>query len=489
MATITTGDIRIKNAQNLRRSLLGETVEDLSFVFVGKPTPWENEEEPPKPINNLRQFYDTHDEMIGMKRIRPSDVHLMAPRIRWTSGVVYDIYRHDYSKDNRSYSGATLLSDAIYYVINSNYEVYACLFNNTNRKSTVEPHSNNNIPFYTSDGYQWLKLYTITQGQLDVYGTENFMPVPEVAENAGIVNPIYTIIIDIPGNSYTPNPAGSNNRVNEYYCNIVGDGEGAVAAVKVRDGEIKTVRVVRPGEGYTWAELDFRANHVYEKLTDLDNNMNGLNPLGDGTFKTTVIINPPGGWGNDIQRQLGAHRVGVFSTLSYKLMDLHVDVKFRQIGILQRPESDQRLPVDINTLSACYAIKVDPLTGPDDFVVGETIRQVIDNGDGTESIALATLISWDPDEGVLRYIQIPSEHNNYGTVTKFDGIKPIIGLTSEKSVTAQAFSGYNSDLLFVDGYADPEFKKYSGYITYLTNVKPIQRVDNQTERISLIISF
>ena len=99
------------------------------------------------------------------------------------------------------------------------------------------------------------------------------------------------------------------------------------------------VRVVRPGSGYTYATLDFTAGSVYASLADLDADINGLDPRGDGTFLSTVIINPPNGWGHDIGRQLGATTAGVFSSFNYNLSDFFPDTTFRQIGILQNPRS------------------------------------------------------------------------------------------------------------------------------------------------------
>ena len=112
-------------------------------------------------------------------------------------------------------------------------------------------------------------------------------------------------------------PRGVNNDIPYYYCNINGDGTGAVARVQVEGGKVDEVRVVRHGEGYTYATLDFVANRVYESLADLDNKENGLNPLGDGAFQTTVIIGPPGGWGTDLMSVSWVPLVLLYSVTSY----------------------------------------------------------------------------------------------------------------------------------------------------------------------------
>ena len=394
MTTITTNDIRVKNAVNLRESLISTSLDNLSYLFIGGVLPWENEELPPIPDNNFRTFYDVHDQMVAMKRINERDVYHMIPKVRYTSGVIYDIYRHDYSLINRSYSGASNLYDALFFVINSLNEVYVCLFNNNNKKSTVEPRSNSYVPFYTSDGYQWLKMYTLSTSMVTEHSTENFIPISDDESHISVQGPVYTVIIESPGNNYTINPDGVVNRVLKYYCRIVGDGTGGVATVSVRDGKVKGVKVVRPGTNYTYATLDFTKGRVYESLLDLDQDMNGLNPLGDGTFRSTCIIAPPNGWGTDIVRQLGGTRLGIFSDLNYNLLDFVFESSFRQIGIIRNPLSDSRFPEEFDTLSACYAIATSQVRGPDRYIIGETI---------IKSLTLKVTIFWSGDRNLFRF--------------------------------------------------------------------------------------
>ena len=136
--------------------------------------------------------------------------------------------------------------------------------------------------------------------------------------------------------------------IDHCYCRITGDGTGAVAKITMSEGRIFEVKVVREGEGYTRAQLDFRPNFVYTSLLDLDNQQNGFDPRGNGAFSPTVIISPPGGWGTDVEedkiytlaRQLGGTRVGVFSRFG-SMMDLcacedeYIEyTDFRQVGIL-----------------------------------------------------------------------------------------------------------------------------------------------------------
>jgi hypothetical protein len=70
------------------------------------------------------------------------------------------------------------------------------------------------------------------------------------------------------------------------------------------------LRVVRAGSGYTYGTLEFTANKCYQSLPNLDAEKNALNPGGDGTFRSTVVVPPPGGWGTDLQERTGRHQSG-----------------------------------------------------------------------------------------------------------------------------------------------------------------------------------
>ena len=82
-----------------------------------------------------------------------------------------------------------------------------------------------------------MKLFSIKQQILFDYSTNNFLPV--TTDGANIDNfqrtpgEITSVVIDNRGDGYTISPGGTQNEVAAYYCNIVGDGFGAVASVRV----------------------------------------------------------------------------------------------------------------------------------------------------------------------------------------------------------------------------------------------------------------
>ena len=503
MATINTNDSRNRNAQNLIESFNESDGDASSYLFIGRPNPWENDEKPLPPVNNIREFYDVYNEMLSLKRINDLDVHMLIPRVSWTSGAVYDMYRHDYSIDNKAHSSASNLYDAVYYVLSSNNYVYVCLNNNKNSVSLVEPQNISDAPFVTSDEYQWLKLFKISNYHQDNFATNNMVPVTSMDVVDGKVGALYTVIVNDGGDRYTRNPDGPLADVPWYYCKIIGDGEGAVARVRVRGNSIDAVEVVRPGSGYSFAELDFKPNRVYKGLKQLDDKRNALNPQGDGRFNSTVIIGPPGGWGyteideltteennyksiEQVSRQLSARTVGVFSNLKSTLNDFFPDVQFRQIGILKEVVVSDEAYQNADTLSAVYSIKVSNVSGPEDYIIGETINQSV-LYDGEPVIAIGQVVGWDQENSIVRYIQSRFVTNE---VYRFAGSEQIIGTESNKiTLPATTFSNSEAGLTFRRGYAKPEIQKYEGYLTYLTNISPVTRQTTQSERVSLTITF
>jgi hypothetical protein len=67
------------------------------YYFLGKTVKWEDETQPPYPIDSFQYEKDSRNEMITLKEIKPADVSFTVPRIDWVSGQTYDIYDDNYS--------------------------------------------------------------------------------------------------------------------------------------------------------------------------------------------------------------------------------------------------------------------------------------------------------------------------------------------------------------------------------------------------------
>ena len=477
MSTVNTNDLRIRNARNFAESLTRQG--DLSsYVFVGRTKSWENELQPPVPQNNLKDYYEIQSEMISLKKIQNSDVSYLINRNNYVSGEIYDIYRHDYSETLRSYTGASNIIDCRWIVLASNNIVYACLGNNQNNISTVEPLIDRSEPFVTADGYQWVKLYKLSSFDLSFNSTTKYIPVVENEKIRTVEGSILSAVIENPGAAYTTTPDGAVNNVSFYFTRIYGDGRDAIARVHVELGRVIDIQVVETGYGYTYGEIRFQEGYVYASYNDLINSRNPLDPVGDGTFRSTVIISPAGGWGKDLVYQLNCTKVGVFTNLQSTDLDFYSSVTFRQLGILKSPENSNQS----DTLTATKAIKFNDSSVV--FEVGEIIEQINDEG----KTAIGRVVNYDENDHVVRYIQNVNDHRDSdGLLHEFSGFNDVTAINKKK--TPVLYTGMASGSYFSDGFSDQEFTENTGEILYINNITPVNRTATQTEKINIIVSY
>jgi hypothetical protein len=481
MSTNLMDGLRVHNTINLIESFNYPSNDPRGYIFIGKPTPWINDREPPLPQNDVKEMIEVHNQMLSLVRIEKSDAFPMIKRKFWTQNIVYDYYRDDISYEHPAYSGATTLKESNFYIINSQNDIYVCLNNNNNSLSENEPLNRSGDPFVTADGYQWLLVYSLNTVLNTSYSTDNWIPVID-SYDPRIAGEINTVIIENRGSDYTDFPEGVGSRVRAYYCNVIGDGTGAVAKVHVDGTSISKIEMVRRGSGYRHATLEFRVDKVYKTLYDLDNELSPLNPEGNGDLRTRVIISPPAGWRMNLPLQLIATDVGVFSKLDFDTDDFVTDIEFRQVGILQDPVIN--IADTLSTLSAMFSIKtLDTSDGV--FYLGEEIYQSNNNG-----VARGTVMYYNKTDGVMHYYQDYDLHNEDGKLTRFTGPGIITGLQSSKSTIADiSFSGKFDNMTYDDGYAYPELDRYSGNILYLSNIRPVRRNAKKAEKLVIIVNY
>ena len=111
MPAIITDQFRILNAETFSKSLTGiGTTANYYYTFLGHPDPsntdignygtndWSTN--PPEPKDSFEQEDSYHDSMLFLKRVTTNDVARVVPRIDWTSGITYDMYRNNYDVYN-----------------------------------------------------------------------------------------------------------------------------------------------------------------------------------------------------------------------------------------------------------------------------------------------------------------------------------------------------------------------------------------------------
>ena len=103
MPAIITNKFRVHNAEQFKESF-GESA-DTYYLGIGRPQAFADNQafndgtdtNPPTPNDDTGSEFYTYDDLLSAKKIASSDVTTVIPRINWTSGTVYDYYRHDYS--------------------------------------------------------------------------------------------------------------------------------------------------------------------------------------------------------------------------------------------------------------------------------------------------------------------------------------------------------------------------------------------------------
>jgi hypothetical protein len=472
------------------------------------------EDVPPVPLDNQKEKYDVYDDIIAAKRITSEYARAVIRHYRWDTTVnpKFDMWKPDYSATpvggqvgKSGATGATNIADAKFYVINSQYEVFKCLYNGQNPSNltgqnvTYEPLTTASGAQGTYDGttgiftegvnanYVWKYMYTIPTDDVLRFLSTDFIPIVLPAnasrqdtEGKAIPGAIDAVVVEDSGANLPANGT--------YYAKILGDGSGGIVRVQIASNAISSATVESRGSGYTYASTNLKTDLYTSNLLTTKVTVGG-----NATGAIEVIIPPQGGHGSDFEMELNAKRVMTNIRLSYAegSGDFPVDNDFRRIGILKDPYNwNTSVFATADTLSGIRAVKITGATA--DYQSDETISQT----NGTD-IAYGTVISWTLDagsttDGVLKYFQSPEYHTHNGVVKEFDNGSgnPIVGAVSSTSATIDAAD--NSTVLgvtFTSGVATPELQPNSGDIIYMENRRLITRAADQIEDIKLVIEF
>jgi hypothetical protein len=141
-----------------------------------------SEEDPPGIANTYSGELQARRDIVYSKLIDSNDIGLVVRRINWTPGFVYDQY-DDYTSDRISANGAADISQAIFYVLTDDFNVYKCLSNNNGAQSIVKPFRTTTVPEKYSDGYMWKFMYTIPISLRNKFLTSTYMPVTTALTN------------------------------------------------------------------------------------------------------------------------------------------------------------------------------------------------------------------------------------------------------------------------------------------------------------------
>ena len=498
------------------------------------------EDTPPTPLDNQGEKFDVYDEIIAAKRITDQFARSVITRYDWNLLATeprFDMWKPDYSATTtgqvgkQSTTGATAIGDAKFYVVNSNYEVFKCLYNGqfpgqVDPSPVYEPKTtpsagqgtyNAGTGIFTeaadtvvaaaaSSGYVWKYMYTIPTDDVLRFLSTNFMPINlgatpfnATAESTRAATEALAVDGAIDITLVEDRGAGLPNGT--HYAPVLGDGQvsgtQAVAEIVVAGGQISSVKMVAVGSGYTYASIAIDDGATVggvkyglfaeQALTTARTGVTGTGAL-------EPVLPPQGGHGADFELELTAKRVMTNIRLTYAegSGDFPVDNDFRRIGIIKDPFNWNTSDfATLDTLNGLYAVKISG-TGGTDYISDEEITQTL----GAGGTAKGTVVSWTLDEGsttagVLKYIQSPDLHADNGVVRAFEDGAAITGSASlaagsvDDTATAQTLLG----VPFTSGFGFPEIEPNSGDIIYVENRRLITRAADQIEDIKLVIEF
>jgi hypothetical protein len=525
MAAIVTDQFRIANANNFVDSILDNNNSyyvflglsnpgtTSSLVGFGRSTTWGNgsNSSPPNPVDNQQYLSHYRNTSLFGKKLNSSNVRRIVRKISWTSNTKYDIYRHDYSVYNLSpNSQSARLYDTNYYVVNSEFKVYICLYNGSHGdisgSSELLGKTSQDEPTFTDlepsaagisgDEYIWKYLFTISPSDIVKFDSTEYIVLPN---DWGTSTDFQVQSVRDAGDSNI-----NNNQIKIVYIenggsgvytagtyDIKGDGTGAKVNIEVdTSGSITKTTVVAGGSGYTFGIVDF-GHAETDTISD--------------PAKLIPIIPPSRGHGYDIYNELGADKVLVYSRFDDSTKDFPTDTKFAQVGIIKNPEKYSSVGTIFtgNEYSSLGSIKLDN-TFSGSPIVGAAITQSTDDGTARGYIA-----SYDTETRVLKYYQdrslnfgntldqtdrndVTAKANVVSFASTTNTITPISGsvdINFSGITTTIGSKQVSLEVTFSGGVANPEINKNTGDIIYIDNRSLVTRDSRQKEDIKIILEF
>jgi hypothetical protein len=489
MPAIITNKFRIHNSEQFVESF-SEASPNVYYLGIGRPQAYTtstrgdsrttnegSDSSPLTPVDSVQDEFYTYDDLLAAKKITSSDVSYVIPRRNWTTGTVYDYYRHDYGNritgtttTQTADSGASSLWDATFYVVSGDYNVYKCLDNNSGAASTVEPSGTSTSILTTGDGYKWKYMYTLSASQQVNFLSTDFMA---VATNSTVSS----AAVDGAVNICKIKSAGSGASVSATHTGIAirGDGSSGEVSVTTSGGVVTAVTVTTPGTGYTFGYIR-NADIVSAGATDLTG------------AEIDVIIEPKGGHGFNAVKELGGYYVMLNTNFegaeTSNSGDFTTENDFRRVALIRDPDSGGSA-ASSNTLRGVKVVRFESSPTPGTFTVDEEINQATTG-------AVGKVVEWDSANRLLYYIQTRFNDegvDSNGNLTAFSGTNVITGQSSSATGTPTSDTETVDSVSLTSGYAGAEIDADTGDVIYIEQRAPITRASDQTENVKLIVEF
>ena len=522
---------RVELARSFLRDIRNNN--DYFHFAVGRTTSWDDDTVPESPIDSDSYVSKFRRSMMFTQRIDSADICMLARRVDWAQGTVYDEYDDAYDSDNQSYSQATTLADSNFYVMTDEFKVYKCISNNSNATSQNKPTSTGTSTFELADGYNWKFMFQVSASDQNKFLDADFIPVRKLTGNPthDVTGELDSVSITAGGTGYTSVPT----------VVIAGDGTGATATATVGSGAVTGVTINTSGSGYSFAFITFvggggsgataKANlGDADSLPALQSAVEGasvsgtldrivitnagqdyiegdvnISIVGDGTgaeasayvntatgaLTSIKVTNPGSGYSyaqvnitntaapgtNAAARAIVSPQGGHGSNATRELFahNLGLTVSFS--------DNDNRDLILGNDFRQIALIKnmYDTAGTPAVFTTNTgTACHILNVASGqTSNYAVDDLITSN-DGGSFQVIQIDSDNNNIYVTAEI----PLITNSSTLTNTTQ-----NITSLSINSVTSPEVDNATGEIVYLDNRSPVTRSVDQVEQVKALIRF
>ena len=535
MAILIRDQARVQQARSFYRDIYNDN--DRYFLVASRTQTWTTDTSPDTSYDNRVDMSQFRRDILFAKKVQNADVAMLARRIDWTTGTVYDQYDDALTTSHTAPSGATTLSAANFYVLTDEFNVYKCLNNNFGGQSTVKPTGTGTEVFETSDKYKWKFMFQIGSSDRTKFLSTEYLPVRKVS-GAGepdfdINGEIDSVTILAGGAGYTSSPT----------VTIQGDGEGAVATATVAAGQVTAVTIVNGGYGYSFADVKLtgggfttiaRADAVLGSTETPTLQTNVESTAVSGTIDNILITNVGQDYVNgDATIAIEGDGIGAAASLVVNSNGNVESVAITNPGSGYTKATAVISQVSGVGINAAFRLIISPFGGhgsnpqqelfarrvaitvsfdndTQDLVTGNDYRQVglVKNikpyeattlfneatGSAQWTIGTSSPTSYSPDDNIT------TSSNGQFTVTQVrdantDGtddtvyllpITEAIGATDTLTNTTKDITGLTIN---TSTLTNPEIDVHSGELLYYDNRKPIVRDEDQVETVKIIFSF
>ena len=478
---------------------------DRYYVGLGRSEAWSDDNSPPSPSPSKNDIRDFQSSLQGMKRI--IDLSYVVPRHNWSAGSVYTAWSNDRHSDTSI--GALQEIEGSYYVITDEHNVYVCIQQGITdagvvRNSIYKPTEVSFEPFEAGpDGYVWKFMYNVGVFNSRRYLTSEYIPVEQILDSseggpaggslsASRIAQVLIQFASIPGQVLGADiKNGGSNYSSTDVITITGDHEGDSATAYPRVDVNGSIFQVVMKDSSNSPSYNFGAG--YGNRTTMSINSS----TGTGAKLLPIVHLDSGGLGHDPRTDLMA------SALMYSVRFVGTEENvfsttndFRQVALIKNPmrdslnNPDHLLSVGDSAVSAVRGSTLRKL------YVGSGIDITLTDLDntvrGASSGAVAfvdyyrTYVDSDCCDSDLNtthnvlYVH-QSDSTGYEAFEKGELVE-----LSDAAGAATVIAHADSDIPALR-YADID--AFSGEVFYVNNRLPIDRDEDQTEDIKIVIDL